>query len=797
MVEKKTTGNVDSQPKLAQESPSPQRKGWQERLATKRFMIALGGVSLLLLALAALAVWYFAKEGIFPKGGSQVELGPPTTLRQLSTLYPELSSILNDPELDSVYKEFLIVYQQEGEEAAFQWAKRRGLLNSQDELRLTLELDTSNTADLQQQLEAKGIRVTAVSGNQMDIAIPLEVLTPILASGDAAAFLAGITGLEHVLRVRTPYVIIEDTNWYQPSGSLDSQTETESMEVIGVPAWHAAGFTGKGVKIGIVDVGFDRYRELLGTDLPEDIVVRSFTQGLEPDEFGTAHGTAVTEIVYDIAPDAQIFCAAFQTDVEFRLAIDWLLSQGVQIIQNSTGIGLGPMDGSGADAQLVDSIVRRGILWVNAAGNQGNKHFRGTFTDADGDGWHEFAPGDELLTIAAANAVRLILNWDDWQNGNQDYDLFLMDENQNEMASSQLVQDGAGDPAAEVISYDFPSEPARYLVAIYASNATRPVVFNFHVERGLVHPDYLDPFYSVVTPADARLSLTVGATFWGDDSLEEYSSRGPTNDERLKPEINAPSRVTSAAMGDVWDGTSASAPHVSGAAVLVLQAHPDFSVQQLTDFLLSRAVDLGESGSDNSFGVGRLFLGEPPQSNVAPPVPTSPPPSPTAEMAATATPTSQKTSTPAATKTPNPFVTVKVSNQDWLLVACIAIPGLAGVGGMGLLAAIVFFVRSRRAEETGEGYAQPASYEIPAPPVLEVKYRPPFEAPAVPARPQAGLQYCISCGKLNQPDSRYCNNCGKPLEIIRPPSRRPKFCRYCGASMRPGSKFCPNCGRPR
>ncbi len=207
----------------------------------------------------------------------------------------------------------------------------------------------------------------------------------------------------------------------------------------------------------------------------------------------------------------------------------------------------------------------------------------------------------------------VMLNWDDWQNGTQDMDLYVTDADGNEIASSKNVQNGPGSSSAEGLVYEF-TDNGPYAVAFYASHIDRPVMLNFFLWDGEI--EYYTPEYSVTTPGDARSSLTVGAVNWSDDKLEDYSSRGPTNDGRLKPEIAAQAGVSSAAYGSTWVGTSASTPHVSGAAALILQIFPSYTPQQVTEFLLGRSIDLGPAGPDNGYGYGRLDLG---------PVPTAPP----------------------------------------------------------------------------------------------------------------------------------------------------------------------------
>jgi subtilisin family serine protease len=119
---------------------------------------------------------------------------------------------------------------------------------------------------------------------------------------------------------------------------------------------------------------------------------------------------------------------------------------------------------------------------------------------------------------------------------------------------------------------------------------------------------------SLGTPADARGAFTVGAVHWSDDSLEPYSSQGPTSDGRIKPDLVGPSAVKNASYApSIFDGTSAATPHVAGAAALILQAFPDFTPTDLVNLLQSRAIKLGQPELNNQFGAGRLNLGHSPE----------------------------------------------------------------------------------------------------------------------------------------------------------------------------------------
>ena len=83
---------------------------------------------------------------------------------------------------------------------------------------------------------------------------------------------------------------------------------------------------------------------------------------------------------------------------------------------------------------------------------------------------------------------------------------------------------------------------------------------------------------SITDPGNAEGVITVGATHrhWPHTyGVSFFSSRGPTGDGRLKPDLLAPGeKIASCVPGrtrqDQMDGTSMAAPHVSGAAALLM-----------------------------------------------------------------------------------------------------------------------------------------------------------------------------------------------------------------------------------
>jgi subtilisin family serine protease len=123
---------------------------------------------------------------------------------------------------------------------------------------------------------------------------------------------------------------------------------------------------------------------------------------------------------------------------------------------------------------------------------------------------------------------------------------------------------------------------------------------------------------TVGSPGSARKVITVGATD-DVDAIAGFSSRGPTQDGRQKPDICCPGvgiaapRAAGTAMGSAVDdrytrasGTSMATPHASGAAALILQANPAFTPDQVKGRLMETAKNLGLDG--NTQGAGRASV---------------------------------------------------------------------------------------------------------------------------------------------------------------------------------------------
>ena len=307
---------------------------------------------------------------------------------------------------------------------------------SGDAIAVSIELAAPSTTALIGTLAASGARVVNVGDHTVEAFV-------------AANRLAAIARLDAVRAVR-PIRRHAVTAQASPAVALH-----------GSNVWQAAGLTGKGVKVGIIDGGFEGIEALLGTEVPAAIHAHcytspgSFTTKLADCANGETHGTAVAEAVSAMAPGIDLYVADPISRLDEQRAVAWMTGNGVRIVNASFFSGLmfdGPGDGTSpyGDSMyaLVDQAVAGGALWVNAAGNAGDSGWTGAWTDADGNDWLDFAPGVEVdsMTLATGTDVTVAIRWaDPWGESANNYDLALY-SGSTRVASSTDVQDGQWRP---------------------------------------------------------------------------------------------------------------------------------------------------------------------------------------------------------------------------------------------------------------------------------------------------------------------------------------------------------------
>ena len=367
-----------------------------------------------------------------------------------------------------------------------------------------------------------------------------------------------------------------------------------------------------------------------------------FSQSLADCENGEVHGTAVAEAVIDIAPGATLYIADPYSQGDVHDIVDWMISEGVAVINVSLGWPFnGPGDGtspfSWSALNAVDRAVESGILWVNAAGNEARATWFSNSptiytSSTTGNRFVAFDGSEDFVNLlfGVGDSELLQLRWDDsWDGASSDLDIGLFDFTQNSyvLITEDRQTGQAGDVPQELLQYQL-VEGRLYGITVIHRSGEIPDWIQLQRYSG-IDISYHTISGSITNPAEsANLGmLTVGAThYWDTHTIAPYSSRGPTPDGRVKPDIVGTACAETESYEhylrngqDCWfPGTSQASPHVAGLAALVKQRFPNFTPEQVASYLKDNAQERGTSGPDNTWGSGFAVL---------PPVGT-PPPSP-------------------------------------------------------------------------------------------------------------------------------------------------------------------------
>ena len=379
---------------------------------------------------------------------------------------------------------------------------------------------------------------------------------------------------------------------------------TEGYAATMVQDWHTtAGYTGKGVSVGIVDVGFDGYEGLQGGELPDEVEA-DLDRGAPA---SSDHGTAVAEVLHDFVPDAALHLVSFGTDVEFAEALQTLLDAQVDVVNASVGFdNTWSLDGTSTLSRAADAMTEAGIVYVGAAGNEDERYRVGELTPESGTEYIQVGGHYGIQGNAPKGRVKVSFRWNEpFGAAKTDLDLLVVDaETEAECGRSENPQDGDDDPYESV---DVDGCGESIFAIVYANPGTDVTgltgwLYNAH---GL-DADELTHVSTLSLPADCLTCLAVGAYTIDDQTLASYSSRGPTEDGRTKPDVVGPTDVTTTTLGDeAFSGSSAAAPHVAGLAALWVDAtevHDDpagFAAWQQDE-----ARDAGDAGMDNTYGWG-------------------------------------------------------------------------------------------------------------------------------------------------------------------------------------------------
>ncbi len=286
------------------------------------------------------------------------------------------------------------------------------------------------------------------------------------------------------------------------------------LDQISVPEVHQRGYDGQGVRICLLDSGFDN----LGHQAFARMKIEGTRDFLDGDEdvSGDGHGTKTLSVIGGFSP-GYLVGPAFEA--EFLLARTEDINSETPVEEDNWIAGLEWAESQGAD------VVNSSLGYLNWDPGTGESY---TWKDLDGN--------HGKTTIAADIAV---------QKG---------------------------------------------IVIVNSAGNNGP--------SGLLN-----------TPADGKWVIAVGAVD-ASGLLTDFSSRGPTYDGRIKPDVVAGGADVISANSDGSDGyrevqgTSFSAPLVAGVCALLLQIHPNWTPKEVAEALRRTATDLGSLGPDDLYGWG-------------------------------------------------------------------------------------------------------------------------------------------------------------------------------------------------
>ncbi|MGK2859223.1 MAG: Ig-like domain repeat protein, partial [Thermoanaerobaculia bacterium] len=406
------------------------------------------------------------------------------------------------------------------------------------------------------------------------------------------------------------------------------------------------GIDGSGVRVGVLSDSVDFLASVQASgDLPP-VTVLPGQSGVP----GSGEGTAMLEIVHDIAPGAELyFATAFESDAGFAQNIRDLAAAGCAVIVDDVAYFNESPFQDGPIARAVNDVTAAGVLYFSSAGNEGgilkgtSGVYEGDFVDA---GALALVPGgvvnlfDDGVTSATNNLITagsggapVTLFWSDpaGASGN-DYDLFVLNAGMTAVVSAATnVQDGNDDPYEATASS--PSAGTRLVILKKSGAADRFLHLNTNRGRLAIRTSGQTGGHAAAAEAYSVAAVdaatAAGGAFTGGPAnpVESFSSDGPRrvffNPDgslakpdnpsllgdggivRQKPDIAAADGVACATPGfNPFYGTSAAAPHAAAIGALLLAAVPSATVTQIRGALTSTALDIEESGPDINAGAG-------------------------------------------------------------------------------------------------------------------------------------------------------------------------------------------------
>ncbi len=384
------------------------------------------------------------------------------------------------------------------------------------------------------------------------------------------------------------------------------------------------GVAGRNIRVGVIGNGVESLNLSRQTGELSDVLVLSPGTGDE--------GTAMMEIIHDIAPEADLVFHAYGNSSDtFKQAVTALAENGCNVICDDLYFFRQPFFEDGDVADHIRKTLGQypGLIYVTVSGNFAPLHYQGSWSGAnhtpDGSMLHDFRGGDNAINITLLPDEYIIatLQWDDpWGLSFTDYDMVLTSSvSGTVLATSTYIQNGTGDPFEHLVYMPEGREPEKVSLLIFRKGSTdSPNILELFI-RG-VDPDGVEdacmkqPRDSIFGHAALEEVITVGSvepappfSISPDSSQGPVTIRFPTETRRWKPDICAPTNVNVSGAGNFpspFPGTSAAAPHVAGVIAQLWSAFPAMNREDLKRTITGTADDLGTPGWDETYGYGLL-----------------------------------------------------------------------------------------------------------------------------------------------------------------------------------------------
>lgn len=411
------------------------------------------------------------------------------------------------------------------------------------------------------------------------------------------------------------------------------------------------GVDGTGVMVCAMSDSVDELATLQGLGELPSVTVLTGQDG-NP---GSSEGTALLEIIHDMAPGAALgFATGKGGQAQMAQNILDLAAAGCNVIVDDVFYFAEAVFQDGVIAQAVDEVAAAGVLYFSSAGNSGNFNdgtsgvheadYSGTTlpTVLNGLGMsaHNFngtSVTNEVTEDALNPTPFFTLSWaDPLGASSNDYDLFLLNAAADMVVAMSNATQNGGQDAFEIIDSIAPDDTGNHLVVVKVNGDDR--FFHMNTHRGRLE---FGTDGQLAGHAGAEGAVAVAATFVGNaggapftggpgNPVETFSSDGPrriffdadgdpvsltrgvSSVVRQKPDVTAADGVSTASTNfPTFFGTSASAPHAAAISALYIEIFPSISALGIADILKSTALDIEAPGFDRDSGNGIIMTEEP------------------------------------------------------------------------------------------------------------------------------------------------------------------------------------------